>query len=66
MPVIMEFLSYYYLFSNYNFTNLVLGAPLAQLGERQTLDRNVAGSILTGGMVFVLEQDTKSPLLSTG
>ena len=28
------------------------GAPIAQLGERRTLDRNVAGSILTWGAVL--------------
>ena len=28
------------------------GAPIAQLGERQTLDRKVAGSILTRGAVL--------------
>ena len=28
------------------------GTPMAQLGERQTLDRKVAGSILTRGVVL--------------
>ena len=28
------------------------GAPIAQLGERRTLDRKVAGSILTRGAVL--------------
>ena len=28
------------------------GAPIAQLGEHQTLDHKVAGSILTGGAVL--------------
>ena len=31
---------------------LLLGAPIAHLGERQTLDRKVAGSIHTGGGVL--------------
>ena len=39
---------------------------MTQLGERQTLDRKVAGSILTRARCCVLEQDTSSPLLSTG
>ena len=42
------------------------GAPIAQLGEHWTLDRKVAGSILNRGVVLCLEQDTSSPLLSTG
>ena len=32
------------------------GAPIAQLGERLTLDRNIAGSILTWGVVLSLSK----------
>ena len=32
--------------------SLFRGAPIAQLGERRTLDRKVAGSILTLGVVL--------------
>ena len=42
------------------------GALLAQLVERQTIDRKVADSNLTTGAALCLEQDTSSPLLSTG
>ena len=42
-----------------------MGAPIAQLGDRWTLGRKVAGSILIGARCCVLEQDTSSPLLST-
>ena len=30
----------------------MLGAPMAQMGERQTLDCEVVGSILTRGMML--------------
>ena len=44
------------------------GAPLAQLGECQTLDSKVVGSNLTrpGLRCCVLEHDSLSSLLSTG
>ena len=41
-------------------------APLPQLVECRTLDHKVAGSNLTTDEVCCLEQDTSSPLLSTG
>ena len=47
--------------------SIILGAPTAQLGERQTLDCKVPGLILKPGRCDdVLEQDTSSILLSTG
>ena len=42
------------------------GAPIAQLGELWTLDRKVAVQASPGARCCVLEQDTSSPLLSTG
>ena len=45
---------------------LRLSQPIAQLGERRTLDRKGAGSIFIRALCCVLEQDTSSPLLSTG
>ena len=44
------------------------GVPIAQFGECRTLDRKVAGSILTQGAAWccVLKQDTSIPLLRTG
>ena len=53
MKVLIFFSIYVYACT---YSIMVMGAPIAQLGERQTLDRKVAGSILTG--VAVLEQDT--------
>ena len=41
--------------SNLSFSKLKkngMGAPIAQLGGRRTLDRKVAGSILTRGAVL--------------
>ena len=41
--------------------NLNLGAPIAKLGECQTLDRKVAGSILTWGAGVVSLSRTLHP-----
>ena len=34
------------------FKTWIRGAPIAQLGEHQTLDRKIVGSILIGGAVL--------------
>ena len=51
---------------HFNIPSYHIQTPIALLGERRTLDRKVAGSILTRAWCCVLEQDTSSPLLSTG
>ena len=47
--------------------NTIKGAPIAQLGECRTLDRKVAGLILTRGVVLCLRAGHFiAKLLSTG
>ena len=48
------------------YTNYKWGAPIAQLGEHQTLDHKIEGSIPFRVRCCVLEQGTSSRLLSTG